>query len=334
MRLYSRATEAGPRCGVLIGDVIVDVDQLLDVDEPVQDVAALLAVDGIGLERLRSAVASTEVASAVGVTPEQAILLPPVLRPPSIRDHITFEEHASRQFTRDIAEVWYRRPIHYFSNTSRLAGHRAAVMQPATERLDYELEIAVVVGRECIDLTPEDALESVVGVMIMNDWSARDLQADEMAYGLGPAKGKDFASSLGPCIVTLDELTEHLSDGVFDFVCRTVVNGEVWGEGKSGAQAHTWGAILAHASQDSRLLPGDVLASGTVGGCSIGESLRNGYPAHYLVPGDVVELIVEGLGTLTNTIVANPRPADAPHYRAAALPPMPVPLTESERTSR
>ena len=325
MRLYTHATAEGPRCAVLVDGRLVDVASLLGTPGPVRDVADLTILDGPGLESLRSTLTAGG-SEPDGQPIEEATLLPPVLRPPSIRDHIAFEEHASRQYTREIAEVWHRRPIHYYSNPSRLVGHQGLVVVPATERLDYELELAVVIGAECSDLAVDDALDAVVGITILNDWSARDLQADEMAYGLGPAKGKDFATSLGPCVVTLDELTAHFVDGVLDLACEVVVNGEVWARSRSGSQAHSWGAMLAHASQDSLLLPGDVLASGTVGGCSIGEAIRKGYAAHYLVPGDVVELRVEGLGSLVNSVVANARPADSPHYRAPALPEMPVPL--------
>jgi 2-keto-4-pentenoate hydratase/2-oxohepta-3-ene-1,7-dioic acid hydratase in catechol pathway len=310
-----------------VDDRLVDVTTLLSGD-PVRDVRDLVRRQGAALVGLRNALASA-------VTPDNAphvaevTLLPPVLQPPTIRDHIAFEEHATRQFTREIAEVWHRRPIHYYSNPSRLVGHEGVVRLPATHRLDYELELAVVVGDECSDLAADDGLSHVVGFTILNDWSARDLQSDEMAYGLGPAKGKDFATSLGPYVVTVDELQPYLVDGVLDLRCRVLVNGEVWAESTSRPQAHSWGAMLAHASQDSRLLPGDVLASGTVSGCSIGEAIRKGYPAHYLVAGDRVELEVQGIGSLTNTIAANERAPGSTPYRAASLPPMPVPLADA-----
>ncbi len=326
MRLVSFVTPAGPRCGVLVENRVVEVTDLLG-GEPIRDVQGLVEREGSALLGLRAALAQTDVDRLLGPDLADVELLPPVLRPPTVRDHITFEDHATRQFTREIAEVWYRRPIHYYSNPAQLVGHEHDVRLPATERLDYELELAVVIGDEVSDLSPEQGLDHVVGFTLLNDWSARDLQADEMTYGLGPAKGKDFATSLGPWVVTVDEVAQYLHDGILDVHCEVLVNGEKWAENRSDSQRHTWGQILCHASQDSRLLPGDVLASGTVGGCSIGEALRNGTDAHYLRAGDRVELRAEGLGSLVNTITANPREVSQTHYRAASLPPMPQPIT-------
>ncbi|MGW4339820.1 fumarylacetoacetate hydrolase family protein [Rhodococcus koreensis] len=332
MKLVSYATSEGPRGGVVVDGRVVDLELLLDDGAPVRDIRDLLTRDYDVLEVLRSKTAGAA-GPAGAPSLSEVVLLPPILQPPSIRDHIAFEEHATRQFTRDIPDVWRRRPIHYYSNPSRVMGAEAEIPLPVTERLDFELEIAAVVADECSDLTEKDALSHIFGFTIMNDWSARDLQADEMAYGLGPAKGKDFATSLGPWVVTTDELLPFLSEGVLDLSCRVRVNGQLWAEGNSKAQYHSWGAMFAHASQDSRLLPGDVIASGTVGGCSIGESIRNGYPARYLVAGDQVELEVEAIGTLANTIVVNDRAPEAPVYRAHALPPMPVPLADTTPVS-
>jgi 2-keto-4-pentenoate hydratase/2-oxohepta-3-ene-1,7-dioic acid hydratase in catechol pathway len=247
---------------VLTEDGILDAGQLLRQDEPIDDVMALIRRASPVTGRLAEALGRFPAVRPVPL--DGTVLLPPVLQPPSVRDHIAFEEHASRQFTRAIADVWLRRPIHYYSNPSRLLGHCSAVPMPATERLDYELEIAAVIGAEACDVTEDEAMAAVLGFTILNDWSARDLQADEMAYGLGPAKGKDFAASLGPWVVTLDELGPALRDGVLDLRCQVRVNGVTWADSNSAAQYHTWGAMLEHASQDSRLLPGDIIASGTV----------------------------------------------------------------------
>jgi fumarylacetoacetate (FAA) hydrolase len=320
MKLVSYDDCRGPRAGVLTEDGVLDVGQLLATDEAVPDILALIRRAAPVVERLGEILSRPGLPRPVPLG--QVTLLPPVHQPPSIRDHIAFEEHASRQFTRKIADVWRRRPIHYYSNPSRLFGHGAAIAMPPTERLDYELELALVIETEAADVAEADALGHVLGFTILNDWSARDLQADEMAYGLGPAKGKDFASSLGPCIVTVDELAPALRDGVLDLRCQVRVNGEAWADSNSVAQYHTWGAMIEHAAQDSRLLPGDIIASGTVGGCSIGEALRKGFPAHYLFPGDEVELEVDRVGVLANTIVANPRAHEA-RYHAHELPPMP-----------
>jgi fumarylacetoacetate (FAA) hydrolase len=323
MKLVSFDGGAGPRAGVLTDDGVLDAGRLLGRDEPVPDVMALMRVATPVAERLADALGRP--GSVRPVPPNRVTLLAPIAQPPSIRDHIAFEEHASRTFSRPVPEVWRRRPIHYYSNPSRLFGHRSAITRPATERLDYELEIAAVIGAETSDVAADDAIGSILGFTILNDWSARDLQADEMTYGLGPAKGKDFATSLGPCVVTTDELAPALHGGVLDVRCQVRVNGVTWADSNASAQYHSWGAMLEHASQDSRLLPGDIIASGTVGGCSIGEALRKGFPARYLVPGDEVELEVERIGILANIIAANPRLGRA-RYEAAQLPPMPEPL--------
>ncbi len=218
---------------------------------------------------------------------DEVRLLPPVLRPPSIRDFYAFEEHVLRaRALRDAGpppQEWYDIPVFYFSNPAAVFGPEDAIPFPAgVEELDYELELAAVIGAD----------GEIGGFTIMNDWSARDLQRAEMAVGLGPAKGKDFATSLGPVLVTADEL-----DGSgAEMVAR--VNGEERSRGNSRDMHHTWQAIVAQAARNTRLLPGDVLGSGTVGtGCI----LEHG-DGRWLRPGDVVELEIEGIGALRNTI--------------------------------
>jgi 2-keto-4-pentenoate hydratase/2-oxohepta-3-ene-1,7-dioic acid hydratase in catechol pathway len=326
MKLLVFSSPSGPRTGVVTGDGVLDVAELLGIGAPIRDVQELIDFAHPVADRITEALARPH--SFRPIPLQDLHLLPPLRQPPSIRDHIAFEEHATRQFTREIAEVWRRRPIHYYSNPSRLVGPDEPVTIPATERLDYELEIAAVIAKEGSDLAEEQALDYIFGFTILNDWSARDLQADEMAYGLGPAKGKDFATSLGPWIVTTDELLPRLTEGVLDARCQVRVDGITWADSNSRAQFHTWGAMIEHASQDSRIVPGDIIASGTVGGCSIGEALRKGYPAHYLMPGDRVELEVDGIGILANTIAPNPSGRKA-RYRAAHLPPMPEPIQRS-----
>jgi 2-keto-4-pentenoate hydratase/2-oxohepta-3-ene-1,7-dioic acid hydratase in catechol pathway len=322
MKLLVFDSPSGPRTGVLTAEGVIDVTALLGLDEPVRDVQELIRRADPVVERVGNLLAGAHSVRPVPV--EGLRLLPPVLQPPSVRDHINFEEHATRNYTRKIADVWYRRPIHYYSNPSRLVGAEAPVVMPATERLDYELEVAAVIGTAGSDVAEADALGHVLGFTILNDWSARDLQADEMAYGLGPAKGKDFATSLGPWIVTTDELLPRLASGTLQARCQVRVNGATWADSNAAGQQHTWGAMIEHITQDSKVVPGDVIASGTVGRCSIGEAIRLGVDARYLVPGDRVELEVEGIGTLANTIAPNPDPGRA-RYRAAELPPMPQP---------
>jgi fumarylacetoacetate (FAA) hydrolase len=211
-------------------------------------------------------------------------LRPPVLRPPAIRDFMAFEQHvATARGGREIPAVWYQQPIFFFSNPASVYGPEDAIPYPdGTEQLDYELEVAAVIGGD----------GAIGGFTVMNDWSARDLQLAEMKAGLGPAKGKDFATSLGPVVVTPDEL----GDLRLEMVAR--VNGEERSRGNLGDMFHSWDAIVAQAARNTRLLPGDVLGSGTVGTGSI---LEHG-DGRWLRPGDVVELEVERIGVLRNTI--------------------------------
>ena len=216
-------------------------------------------------------------------------LQPPVLHPPSVRDFSAFEEHVrAAGATRglEVPEEWYELPVFYFSNPAAIYGPDDEIPYPEeTAELDYELEVAAVMGAE----------GRVGGFTIMNDWSARDLQRAEMRVGLGPAKGKDFATSLGPVVVTPDEFDGRSGT----MVAR--VNGEERSRGNLAAMHHSWAAILARAARNTRLLPGDVIGSGTVGGGCILEA----GDGRWLRPGDVVELEVEGIGILRNTVGAH-----------------------------
>ncbi len=319
MRLATYDAGDGPRAGVVDGQVVRDAAALLGAP-PLRDVGALLELEGDPVARLREA----EPDRATALPLHRVRLRAPLLRPPSVRDHIAFEEHASRSGTRELPDVWHRRPLYYYSGTGRVLGPEEAVSVPLTERLDYELELAAVVGRE-VDGALDDPWSAVAGFTLFNDWSARDLQADEMTYGLGPSKGKDFASSFGPWVVTTDELLPHLVDGRLHLSCTVRVNGETWAESDSGTMHHSWPDLLAHAAYDGRLVPGDVLGSGTVAGCSIGEALRAGTPGvRYLEPGDRVELEVEAIGVLASTI-GNRNGAVPPAGLRPPRPPMPAP---------
>jgi fumarylacetoacetate (FAA) hydrolase len=233
-------------------------------------------------------------------------LLAPVPEPPSIRDFYAFEAHvatARRSRGLDMDPDWYELPVFYFTNPAAVLGPDDPVRAPAgVEELDYELEVAAVIGRACVDVDPAGWREVVAGFTVMDDWSARDLQRREMALGLGPAKGKDFATSLGPLLVTPEELLD--ADGVPRGAMVARVNGEEWSRGELGDLHHGWGSLIAHASRDARLRPGDVIGSGTVGtGCILELSLVHGrdrYP--YLASGDVVELDVEGIGALRSPV--------------------------------
>ena len=237
---------------------------------------------------------------------EQVLLYPPLPRAMSLRDFYAFEAHVAAAHAirgREISEAWYQMPIFYYSNAHNLVGHDETVPHPAySEALDYELEVACLIGRAGRDLSSERAVEHIFGYTILNDWSARDVQRREMSVGLGPAKGKDFATSLGPWIVTPDELAERATDrlGVYDLEMVARVNGEERSRGNWKDIHYTFGEMIARASQEVFVLPGDVIGSGTVGtGCLL-ELTRGEGP--WLKPGDAVELEVEKLGVLRNRI--------------------------------
>lgn len=323
MKLVSYEPGGGPRAGVIVQDRIVDVTALLGASETLRDVRALLEQPDSPLDRLRAALSRAESATSVALAGTR--LRAPVLQPPSVRDFMIFEEHATSQGTRPQHEAWYRMPIFYFSNPLRIFGPDEPVPYPsATQRLDYELELGCVIGREGSDIREADALSYIAGFLIFNDWSCRDLQRDEQQVGLGPAKGKDSATTLGPWLVTTDEMEPYLRDGRLQVQCTAKVNGDYWlapGRGGHGGHAqHTFGAMVERASRDSRVVPGDVLGTGTVGGGTIGEAIRKGYDrARFLQPGDAVELEVEGIGVLRSQIVPKPDPDPAYRYRAAEL---------------
>ena len=236
---------------------------------------------------------------------------PPILRPPSFRDFYAFEGHVATMWRRrdaEVPEAWYRLPIFYFSNVSEIRGPDEPVWAPrGSAELDYELEIAALVDTPARDLAPDRAEEAIGGFMILNDWSARDLQRDETTVRLGPAKGKDFASSFGPWLTTPDELASARRDGATapDLEMTADVNGAVTSRGTWSAAQFSFGQMLARASADVRLRAGDLIGSGTVGGGSLLE-IREGTLGRYLQPGDVVTLRVEGLGALRTPIVERP----------------------------
>ena len=236
---------------------------------------------------------------------DEVRLVAPLPRPPSLRDFYAFEQHvatASRNRGRDVPLAWYELPVFYFGNHSAIYGPNAGVPIPRTQALDYELEIACVIGRAGRDIAAEDADEYIAGYTIMNDWSARDIQREEMSVGLGPAKGKDFATSLGPWLVTPDELELFaLGDRRYNLPMVARVNGVERSRGNFRDIYYSFAQMIARASRDAALYPGDVLGSGTVGsGCLLELTAGQG---PWLAEGDEVELEITGLGILRNQIV-------------------------------
>jgi 2-keto-4-pentenoate hydratase/2-oxohepta-3-ene-1,7-dioic acid hydratase in catechol pathway len=228
-------------------------------------------------------------------TPAEGRLLAP-LRPRSLRDFLAFEGHMKAALTRlgrEIPREWYDVPAYYKGMPDTVIGPGDEIpWPPFTDFLDHELELAAIIGPEPVkDVTPERATQAVFGYTIWNDLSARDVQARELPIGMGPGKAKDWDGSnvLGPCIVTADEVGDDLRMTVR-------VNGETWGESRSGAMHHGFGQLIAYAARSQTLHPGEVLGSGTAPGGSGIELDRR------LRPGDEIEMEIEGIGVLRNRI--------------------------------
>ena len=222
-------------------------------------------------------------------------LIAPVPRPNSLRDYLSFEGHASFSGQRELPPAWYQMPVCYKGNPDTVIGPEETIPWPSfCELLDYELEYGIYIGKEGKNIPREKAGEYIAGYTIFNDVSARDIQMQEMMANLGPVKGKDTCSVMGPCLVTPDEV----DPGNMRMIAR--INGEVWSEGNSGTGYWTWPQIIEFASMDETLYPGDFLGSGTVEkGCGI-------ELGRWLQPGDVIELEVEGIGILRNVVGEKP----------------------------
>jgi fumarylacetoacetate (FAA) hydrolase len=234
---------------------------------------------------------------------------PPILRPPSFRDFYAFERHVGTMWKRrdmEIPEAWYRLPIFYFSNVSEIRGPGEPVWAPrGSEELDYELEVAALIDAPVRDLDAVRGEEAIGGYTILNDWSARDLQRDETTVRLGPAKGKDFASSIGPWLVTPDELADARQGAGYDLAMTANVNDTECSRGTWASAHFSFGQMIERASADVRLRPGDLIGSGTVGtGCLL--EVREETLGRYLQPGDTVTLAIERLGELTSPVVERP----------------------------
>ncbi len=236
--------------------------------------------------------------------------LPPIVHPPAFRDFYAFEQHvktARGQRGLEVPAVWYEIPVFYFSNPNSLIGHEAEVFAPkGSAELDYELELGVVIGHGGRDIAPERAWEHVFGFTILNDLSARDLQRKEMSVGLGPAKGKDFATAVGPWLVPRSDFQDRVDGETLTLSMSARVNGCELSRGNVASLHHTIPQLIAQASRDVELFAGDLIGTGTVGtGCilELGPEKVGGW----LKPGQVVELEVERIGVLRTRIVGRPR---------------------------
>jgi 2-keto-4-pentenoate hydratase/2-oxohepta-3-ene-1,7-dioic acid hydratase in catechol pathway len=238
------------------------------------------------------------------------VLRAPVPLPPTVRDFYAFEQHVKTARQRRGLEMdpdWYELPIFYFSNPYAVNGDGADVaVPPGTEELDFELEVAAIIGRGGADLTPQQGEQSIAGFCILNDWSARDIQRREMKLSMGPVKGKDFATTLGPVLVTPDELEDARSGRAYDLTMSATVNGREYSRASLAEIHWSFGEMISYASRGTRVGSGDVIGSGTCGtGCILELALVHGSDAYpWLKPGDEVVLSVDRLGSLRNRIVA------------------------------
>ncbi|WP_433509149.1 fumarylacetoacetate hydrolase family protein [Nonomuraea sp. CA-143628] len=312
MRWVTYATDTEERAGVIGEDLI----------HPVAPGVSLVELVGRGAAALRAA-GEAALASATQAVPlAGARLRAPIPRPPAIRDCLCFLDHMRncRQAAgrpRTLKDTWYEIPAFYFACPSTIVGpYEDVAISPGSAWFDFELEIAAVIGPGGRDLSPEQAEEHIIGYTIYNDWSARDLQMREASLSIGQAKGKDAATTLGPFLVTPDELAPYRRDGKLALRVEATVNGRTVGSGRTDAMDWSFGEVVSYASRGVDLRPGDVFGSGTVPGCCLVEHLSLAEPAAFpgwLRDGDVVELAVEGLGRTRQTVRAS-----APPYPLAA----------------
>ena len=267
--------------------------------------ADMLALIDAGAPGLRKAAALTQAWPEAAATDLAGLkLLAPLPVPRQIRDCMAFEDHLvnSRKQVelrtgrpQRIPDIWYKQPVYYKSNRFSVVGPDADVVWPSySQWMDYELELGCIVGKTGKDIGPEAARGHVFGFTIFNDFSARDVQFEEMKAGLGPAKGKDFDTGnvIGPWIVTLDEIGDPHA-----LAMEVRVNGARWGGGHSSAMHYTFWDMLAFISRSETIHAGELIGSGTVGTGSAHESGRQ------LSHGDVVELEIEKIGVLRNRVV-------------------------------
>jgi 2-keto-4-pentenoate hydratase/2-oxohepta-3-ene-1,7-dioic acid hydratase in catechol pathway len=304
---FRAASEAPERVGVLSADEL----RVVDLSPHFADMLALIDAGDAGLARARAARDAAEASFALS----EIQLLAPLPVPRQLRDAMTFELHYAQSIAAIARErvgplgaklarlagvaripaVWYQQPTYYKCNRFSVVGPDADVLWPrGSDWMDYECELAVVIGKTGKDIPRERAHEHIFGFTIFNDMTARDLQLREMQAQLGPAKGKDFDTGnvLGPWIVTRDALADP-----YALTCIARVNGEEWSRSSTHGMHHRWDDVIAYVSQNETLHAGEVIGSGTVGnGCGLELGKR-------LAPNAEIELEISGIGTLRNRLV-------------------------------
>ncbi|AEF34883.1 2-hydroxyhepta-24-diene-17-dioate isomerase [Mycolicibacter sinensis] len=314
MRWVTYRSEDGERSGVLHGEVI----------HAAAPGTTLLELIRLGPDGLREA--GERALQAPSSTPrlDQVTLMAPIPRPPSIRDSLCFLDHmrncrAATGRSRELEDAWYQIPAFYFACPATVLGpYDDAPTAPGSVCQDFELEVAAVIGTPGADLSVAEAEQAIIGYTIFNDWSARDLQAAEGVLAIGQGKGKDSGVTLGPYLVTPDELEPYRRNGKLSLHATAIINDVIIGIGSTEAMDWSFGEIISYASRGVPLTPGDVFGSGTVPTCTLLEHLDPALPQPFpgwLRDGDVVTLQVQGLGEVRQTVRASAPPLPLPERR-------------------
>tara|TARA_B100000959_G_scaffold270451_1_gene317408 strand:- start:1 stop:987 length:987 start_codon:yes stop_codon:yes gene_type:complete len=323
---YARTEDAEPRFGFVRGNWIVDVSyaaiymnksqgnqEFLSIPNSLQRALENWVESFEKLKKLDSSLSDSLIhtysinGECVVTAKDLVVFFPPVPAPRTFRDFYAFEQHVkSARHSRglEMDPLWYELPIFYFSNPTSLYGHQNNVPYPTSiKELDYELEFAVIIANSGRNISIQNAEKFIGGYTICNDWSARDLQREEMRLNLGPSKGKDFATSFGPYMVTPDELDDFIEqDGKFNLRMTCMVNGQLLSDGNTNDLYHSFPAMIERASKNVTLHAGDYLGSGTVGtGCIF--ELKPENTDGWLKKGDTITMEIDGLGVLENRIV-------------------------------
>ena len=342
MRLVTFVPPEGPpRAGVLLGTSVIDLaaaaplaleeaddlrwDMLsllcadqeeVNLETAADIVAAVVAMAGGDLDdpdlnledasRSSGTAGSLSIGGAAMLFPlSQVRLRAPLPRPASLREFLAFEAHASARFRLSggtLPGEWRRQPVFHFGNHGAIIGPGDEFFAPRVESLDYGLCLACVIGRLGHDVSADEALDYVVGYTLLNGWTAQDRWVAERPMGLGPAKARDFATSLGPWLATADELEMYIDDdGRLSLTMTARVNNVERSRANAASMTYPFAELIAQASRDVTLFPGDVLSSGPIGGGTLFEQTGGFGP--WLEPGDSVELEATGLGTLRNRII-------------------------------
>jgi len=293
-------TTGRPAVAVVDGDVYRTVDGVTD----------LLPLLEAGEDALREA-GDRALANGTAVSAAGVQALSPIATPPTFRDFYAFEQHvkAGRRWRGlEMDPLWYEIPVFYFSNPYAFRGEGDVRMTPGAANFDFELEVAAILGKGGSDLTAAEGEDAVIAYAVLNDWSGRDVQQQEMLLSMGPVKGKDTSTSLGPYLVTKDELEPYRTETGFDRAMTLSVNGVEYSRANWSDVHFSFGEMVAYASRGTEVRAGDVIGSGTCGTGCILELSRTFSPEEYpwLKDGDEVVATVEGLGSLRSRIVAGP----------------------------